>query len=129
MRLHLELGEVEAALAVYQKSSRSLAGWQPQESDWIDLIQALLDQNAWGEVAGVMREYIERAAEPSPRVRLKLAQVCIQKLGRPLQGLRVLGQIAVGSLPESLETARAKLVRQAEDMREEGELELQDELW
>ena len=34
MRLHLELGEVEAALAVYNKSSRSLPAWQPAESDW-----------------------------------------------------------------------------------------------
>jgi len=129
LRLHLELGEVEAALAVYNKSSRSTAGWQPAESDWLDLIQALLDQNAWGEAARVMRDYVERTAEPSPRVRLKLAQVFIQKLGRPLQGLNVLTQIGEGSLPESLETARRKLVRQAEHMREEGDLELQDELW
>ena len=41
----LELGEFEAAIAVYQKSSRSLAGWHPQESDWVSLIQAVLDHN------------------------------------------------------------------------------------
>ena len=50
MRLHLELGEVEAALAVYKKSSRSLSAWQPAESDWVDLIQALL-----GGMPGPMR--------------------------------------------------------------------------
>ncbi len=51
MRLHLELGEVEAALAVYNKSSRSLADWQPAESDWLDLIQGVLGQNAWDDAA------------------------------------------------------------------------------
>jgi hypothetical protein len=129
MRLHLELAEVEAALAVYNKSTRSLPGWQPAESDWRDLIQALLDLNAWGDATTVMRDYVQRSAEPSPRVRLKLAQVLIQKLARPLQALTILGQIPEGSLPESLESTRRKLIDEAENMREEGDLELQDELW
>jgi membrane associated rhomboid family serine protease len=129
MRLHLELGEVEAALAVYTKSTRALAGWQPAEPDWLDLIKAVLDQNAWADAVSVMRDYVERAPQPSSRVRLKLAQVLIQKLARPLQGLRVLDQVPPASLPESLEATRRKLVQEAEHMREEGDLELQDELW
>jgi membrane associated rhomboid family serine protease len=129
LRLHLELGEVEAALAVYNKSSRSLPAWQPAESDWRDLIQALLNLKAWGDATSVMRDYVQRTAEPSPRVRLKLAQVLIQKHSRPLQALTVLGQIPEGSLPDSLEATRRKLVQEAEHMREEGDLELQDELW
>ena len=68
MRLHLELGEVEAALAVYNKSSRSLSAWQPAEADWLDLIQALLGVNAWGDAAPVMRDYVQRSATAvSPR--------------------------------------------------------------
>ncbi len=129
LRLHLELGETEAAVAVYRQSMTSIAGWQPPDRDWVDLIQAVLGQNAWGEAARVMRDYVSRAVEPSPRVRLKLAQVLIQKLGRPLQGLRVLEQVPAADLPESLRTTRTQLERQAEEMRDEGELELQDELW
>jgi hypothetical protein len=129
MRLHLELGEVEAAVAVYKKSSRSLAGWQPQESDWVALIQAVLDQNAWGDAALIMRDYLKRSLTPTPRIRLKLAQVLIQRLARPALGLTVLDQIPESSLPELLEATRKKLVRQAQQMREDGELELQDEMW
>jgi membrane associated rhomboid family serine protease len=129
MRLHLELGEVEAAVAVYKKSSRSLAGWQPQESDWVALIQAVLDQNAWGDAALIMRDYLKRSPTPTPRIRLKLAQVLIQRLARPALGLTVLDQIPESSLPELLEATRKKLVRQAQQMREDGELELQDEMW
>ena len=56
-------------VAVYQKSSRSLAGWQPQESDWVNLIQALSVQNAWSDAALVMRDYVKRSPRPSPRIR------------------------------------------------------------
>ena len=129
LRRHLELGEVEAAIAVYQKSSRSLAGWQPQESDWVALIQAVLDQNDWNNAALIMRDYIKRAPAPSPRIRLKLGQILIQRLARPTLGLSVLDQIPEGSLAELLEATRRKLVCQAEQMRADGELELQDEMW
>ena len=131
MRLHVELGEVEAALDVYRKSSRSLPDWQPRESDWIDLIEAILDQNDWNEAVLVMRDYCRKTAEPSPRVALKLAQVLIQKLERPMQGLKVLAEIPEASLPESLKLTRRQLAHQAKQMREDedGTLELQDEMW
>jgi hypothetical protein len=129
MRLHLEMGELEAALAVYKKSRGRMSGWQPQESDWLDLIQALMTQDFWGEAARVMQDYLRCVPAPSPRVRLKLAQVLIQKLSRPTQGLAVLREIPDGALPEKLEPMRNQLHEQANHMREEGELELQDELW
>jgi membrane associated rhomboid family serine protease len=129
LRRHLELGEVEAAVAVYQKSSRSITAWQPDESDWVALIQAVLDQAAWDDAALIMRDYVRRSPAPSPRIRLKLGQILIQRLARPTLGLTVLDQIPAGSFSESLEATRRKLVRQAEQMREDGELELQDEMW
>jgi membrane associated rhomboid family serine protease len=129
LRLHLEMGEIEAALAVYKKWSSQMSDWHPQESDWLDLIQALIEQRDWGQAAYVMRDYIRNTPEPSPRVRLKLAQVLIQKLARPSQGLTILEEIPSGVLPAKLEPTRKKLIEQAQNMREEGELELQDEMW
>jgi hypothetical protein len=131
MRLHIELDEVEAALAVYKKSSRTLANWQPRESDWIDLIEAVLRENDWNEAVALMRDYSRETAEPSPRVLLKLAQILIQKLDRPAQGLKVLTEIGEGALPEPLEVTRRQLARQAEQKLEDedGSLELQDEMW
>jgi membrane associated rhomboid family serine protease len=127
-RGHLELGETEAALAVYHKARRSATGWQPPERDWRDLIEALLEQQLWDESVIVMRDYIRELAETSPRVRLKLAQILIQKQGRPQQALKVLGQISEGSLPENLEAMRTQLAHNAEAMREEGPLELDEDL-
>jgi membrane associated rhomboid family serine protease len=129
LRLHLEYGEVESALAVYRESMAKISGWQPQESDWRDLIQALLDQAYWGDAARVMRDYVSKIPDPSPRVRLKLAQVLIQRLARPAQALGILNEIPDGALPGKLEPTRAQLVKEAEHMLEEGELELKDELW
>src|SRR5262249_35219685 len=104
MRQHLELGEVEAALAGHPKASRSLPGWKPPEPDWRTLIEALLDQGFWNDAVLVMRDYVLKLSDPSPRVRLKLAQILIQKLNRPLQALKVLDQLADGSLPASLDS-------------------------
>ncbi len=129
LRQHLDLGEVEAALAVYRKWSRSASGWQPTERDCRDLIEALLEEDRWDDAVLVMRDYVSKQAEPSPRVRLKLAQILIQKLNRPIQGLKVLGQFPEGTLPESLETLRSRLALQAEAMQEEAPHELEDELW
>ena len=106
LRQHLELGEIEAALAEYKKSSRKLSGWHPPESDWIDLIQALSERDYWGEAAHVMRDYLRQVPEPAQRVRLKLAQVFIQKLGRPTQGLNTLHEIPPGALSAKLEPMR-----------------------
>lgn len=128
LRGHLELGETEAALAVYQKARRAPTPWQPPEREWRDLVEALLEQQLWDDSVAVMRDYLRELAEPSPRVRLKLAQVLIQRQGRPQQALKVLGQIPDGSLPGNLETIRQQLAHRAETLREEGPLELDEDL-
>ncbi len=129
MRQHLELGEVEVALSAYRKLSRGASARQPPDRDWRDLIEALLEQGLWEDAAQVMRDYVRMQSEPSPRVRLKLAQILIQRLGRPLQGLRLLGEFPEGSLPEALDEIRRRLVRQAEALQEDAPLELDDEPW
>jgi membrane associated rhomboid family serine protease len=127
-RQHLETGETETALAVYQKARRSPSGWQPPEPEWRALIEALLKLELWDDAVVVMRDYLRELAEPSPRVRLKVAQVLIQKMGRPMQGLKVLGQIPHGSLPQDLEAIRLRLAGRAKAMREEGLLEVDEDI-
>jgi membrane associated rhomboid family serine protease len=128
LRQHIELGEEEAALSVYDKARRSAAGWQLPESDWRDLVELLLKNQLWEDSVRVMRDYLRELPEPSIRVRLKLAQILIHKQGRPLQALKILAEIPESSLPENLETIRSQLVRQAEAVREEGPLELDEDL-
>jgi hypothetical protein len=103
-------------------------GWQPPEKEWRDLIEALSKLEHWDDAVLVMRDYVRDVPRPSPRLLLKLAQILIRKQGRPQQGLKVLAQVPAGSLPQDLETIRVQLVRRAEVMRDEGPLELDEDL-
>jgi membrane associated rhomboid family serine protease len=129
VREHLGLGEIEAALAVYQHYRRKLGQWRLPDRDWIALIQAAIDHKAWNEAVLVSRDYLAGVETASPRVRLKLAQILVQNMERPVQALKVLEGIAPGSLSPDLETARVKLAKKAAFLREEGVMELEDELW
>ena len=57
-------------------------------------------------------------------MRVKLAQVLIRDCQRPVAALRVLDEIPAGSLPADLEAARQKLAAKAQQMLEEGVLEI-----
>jgi membrane associated rhomboid family serine protease len=129
LRGHLEAGEIEAALGSYDKAVRTIPGWQPPGPDWLDLIKALNVAKLWPASVSVMEDYLRRAPDPTPRVRLKLAQILIREQQRPAHALRVLAEIPEQGLPASLAPLRAELTRQAEQMREEGVLELEGDAW
>jgi hypothetical protein len=128
LRGHLELDETEAALGVYQKAREQIAGWKPPPPEWLDLIKALVKHQMWESAVAVMQSYVEEVEAPSPRVRLKLAQLLVQKQERPARALRVLEQLENGPLPENLEAIRRQLGARARQMLEEGVLELGDEV-
>jgi len=127
-RGHLDANEIEAALAIYKGMRRKLRGWRPPDSDWTRLIKALLDQKAWDDAVGVMRAYLDESQLPSPKVRLKMAEVLIRHMDRPAAGLRVLEGVAAADLTAPLAQARSRLITMAETMREEGTLELDEEI-
>ena len=128
LRGHLELVEIEAALGVYLKSREHIAGWQPPPREWIELIKGLVEQQDWECAILVMQHYEREVEAPSSRVRLKLAQLLIQHQERPARALKVLGQIPAGSLSEPLESLRREIAKQAQQMLDDGVLELGDEV-
>ena len=129
LRGHLDVNESEAAHDVYATAVRTIPGWQPPAPDWLDLIKALSAARDWPASVTVMEDYLRRAPDPSPRVRLKLAQILIHEQQRPAHALRVLAEIPKDALPASLDTLRQQLITKAEQMREEGVLELEGESW
>jgi membrane associated rhomboid family serine protease len=128
-RAHLESGSIGEAYASYAKSIRTVAGWMPPDAEWLALIQTLLEGRDWRAGVTVMEDYLHRSPKPSARVRLRLAQVLVKEQQRPAHALKVLDEIPAGALPENLETAARQLRRQAEQMREDGVLELEGEAW
>jgi hypothetical protein len=128
LRGHLELEEIEAALGVYRQARQTIAGWRPPPPEWLELINGLIKGQSWDDSVALLQSYIEEVEDPSPRVRLKLGQLLVQKQERPARALKVLGKIPEGSLPQPLEALRRQLIKQAEQLRADGVLELGDEV-
>jgi membrane associated rhomboid family serine protease len=120
----IEQGDYASALAVYDKSTRTLVNW-PSQPDLHALIKAMHARKAEVDSIRLMRDHCRQFPDTAPRVPLKLAQILLRDRQRPGEALRVLAALPAGSLPADLESVRGKLVRQAELMQEEGVLELE----
>lgn len=122
----IELGEIDEALRIYDKTARTVPGW-PGEVEALDLIKRLHARGRAVESIPVMRDFCKNHPDGADRVRLKLAQVLIRDTEHPTQGLRVLEAIPDGALPANLEAVRGSLARQARAMIEDGVLEMEGE--
>jgi len=129
LRAHLDAGETEAAVGLYKATRRKLSGWRPPDPERVDLIKALVAAQAYEDAVGVMQAYLNESRLPSPKIRLKLAEVLIRRLNRPVAGLQTLDALPPSDLPANLADARRKLKALAEHLRdEEGVLELDAEI-
>jgi membrane associated rhomboid family serine protease len=126
LRAHLDADETEAAMGFYRAFRRKRPSWRPPDPERVDLIKALAAAGRWEDSAGVMQAYLDESRLPSPKIRLKLAEVLIRRLERPIAGLRVLGQIPSSDLPANLAEGRRKLEAMARRLQDEGTLELDD---
>jgi membrane associated rhomboid family serine protease len=127
VRSMIDTGDLAGALAAYDKSARSLVRW-PSQPDLYALIKAMHAQKAEADSVRLMRDHCRYYPEESSRMRLKLAHVLIRDRQRPAEALRVLADVPLGSLSPDLESTRRKLVRQAEQMQEDGVLELEEDV-
>jgi hypothetical protein len=124
---HLKLKEFEAAVAIYRHGRRRVAGWQPPERAYLELLQGVVHLADWDAALEIIPDYLAHSESPDVRVRLKLAQILIRHRTRPAKALEVLSEIPADSLPESLEATRAELIRRATAMINDGTLEIDDD--
>lgn len=128
-RVALENEGAAEAFVTYNRAVRTVAGWQPEEYGWTELIKGLVAAKEWRPAITVMEDYLRRSPDPSPRVRLTLAQVLVLEPQRPAHALRVLDELPEDSLPDALKKQRRSIVKKAEAMIEEGVYELEGENW
>lgn len=126
LRGHLDAEETEAAMGFYRATRHKRPAWRPPDPERIDLIKALVAVQWWEDAAGVMQAYLDESRLPAPKIRLKLAEVLIRRLDRPVAGLRTLERLPVSDLPANLAEGRRKLVAMAQHLQDEGTLELDD---
>jgi membrane associated rhomboid family serine protease len=129
LRRAIAEGHAGAALAIYQKLSKTPSAWEPPETELQALIKLVQQEKMWAESVPLLEQYVRRFPAKSARVRLKLAQVLIRDQQRPVQALRVLAEIPKDSLPKELEQLRLQLEQKATQMRDDGVLELEGENW
>lgn len=129
MRRMLQAGHAAAAAKFHVKMQGSLPGWGLSQRDLVRLIEILHERQAWEDSIPVMREFLQRYPEQGARVRLRAAQILIDKLHRPGQALRVLGRLPTEGLHPKLADARAQLMAKAQRLREHAPLELEAEDW
>jgi hypothetical protein len=120
----LEKGKVSAALQAYGKSAGAMAGW-PSQPELYSLIKAFHAKGAEVDSIRLMRDHCRNYPAQSTKMRLKLAQVLIRDCQRPTAAQRVLDEFGPDALGGDFEAARQRLVRQANQMVEEGVLELE----
>ncbi len=84
-------------------------------------------EKGWDDATGLMRAYLDESEFPSDKIRLRLAEVLIRRLDRPVAGTRVLEGVAEAGLAPPLAEVRRRLIALAEQMIEEGVLEIDDE--
>ncbi len=125
----LKEGHARGAHALNKKMTQTDGDWQLPEGDSRELTRKLLDSEAWPEAVESMVDHLRRFPD-AVRVRLKLARNsrCAMNVARPKQ-LRVLEKLPAGSLPESLQPVRVKLIDEATRLREQAPVELACEDW
>lgn len=124
VRSLVDSGEIATALEAYTKAARALPNW-PSQADLYDLIRAFHARGAEADSLPLMRDHCRYFPASSVKMRVKLAQILIRDFQRPVAAMRVLEEIPAGALPADLETARQRLNRKAQQMVDDGVLELE----
>ncbi len=122
----IDMGDMDAALSAYKKWMTAHANRPPRDA-LLAMIKAMHARREWAASILPMRALCRLHPENSAKVRLKLASLLLRKLQRPTEARRHLQQIAPGDLDPSLERHRRQLLAEAEQMIDEGVLELEED--
>lgn len=129
LRKLLEEKKGSAALAVYQKVSHVDKRWKLPEADLVNLIDLLHLENRFVESIPFLEDYLERFTDQEINFRLRLARILIEQQQRPAYALRVMSPLPETPLPEALERLRARLKTRAQELIDDGVLELEGRSW
>lgn len=127
---YLAAGEAKAALALHRRGKQQFReAWKLTEDEHVQLIGALRKAGEWEDAVQSMVEYLKTPQPRGPVVRLALAQVLVERLGRPRQALKVLAQLDSQHLPPSQRATFARLHERAEKAAEEDPFEVTADDW
>lgn len=124
----LDYGKPNAALTEY-RSIRDHSGTLLPAPLLLELANALFKEQQWDDVTLLFEEYVERFPEIADGVRLRLSGILVEKQQRPMAALRLLQEIPPKSLNEKQENYRSEVERRANELIDEGVIELEGRSW
>jgi membrane associated rhomboid family serine protease len=125
----LKTDEPAAALAVHRRGKLQFADWRLTEPEHVQMIQALRKWQLWDDTVLSMVEYLHLFTERASLVRLALAQLLVEQLNRPVQGIKVLARIDPKQLPAPQQQKLAALRKRAQNAAEENPFEATVDDW
>ena len=121
--------EPAAALAVHRRGKLQFSDWRLEEPQHVQMIQGLRKWQLWDDAVISMVEYLHVYTERASLVRLALAQLLIEQLSRPVQGLKVLAKLDLKQLPPPQQQKLAALKKRAEKDADENPFEATVDDW
>jgi hypothetical protein len=122
---YLAAGEGKAALAVHRRGQKQFAQqWQLSEDEQIQLITLLRKGQDWEDAVQLMVEYLKTPQPRETMVRAALAQILVERLNRPGQGLKVLNSLDLSSLGDKQRAACEALRQKAQRLVEDNPYEV-----
>lgn len=128
MRFSLQRGKPAAALAEYRRALEFDPNHIFTAADRRSLIDVMGKAEMWNEVGPLMEQYVDDYPDDVP-MRLQLAAVLAEVEQRPRQALRVLDELPTGELDERQNRRRERIETQAQQLIDEGVMELQGRRW
>jgi membrane associated rhomboid family serine protease len=126
---YLEIDQPDQALMVYRRAVDMKTPLMLDRAALLRLITGLHKRQQWADSSPLMAELIDRFPDDSQLVRLKLAQICLVELEKPLRALDLLAGLNDAKLPAPQEQLARKLAAAAQRQVAQGELEVDDATW
>ncbi len=129
IRTLVAAGRVQEAYEFYRQRAIVLDNWRLPETDLRNVITAFHKQGEWNASIPAMVELLQSSPQDSTNVRLKLAQILVQKQQRPAQAWNVFSKVDPSAIHGSQQEHYLKLKRAIEKARAENPYDFVDADW
>ena len=129
MREMLRAGKPQSALAEYRKRLRIVDHWPLDADDLQALADGQFKLKDWNEAVPLMEEFVKRFPARADAVRIKLATLWCDVQTRPRAALKLLDQVELDDLSDSLRNHVAQIRQKAEGMIDDDTFELDGKSW
>ena len=119
----------QAALAEYHKRLRIVDHWPLGEEDLLTLADGMFKLKNWTEAIPQLEEFVMRFPAQADAARIKLAAVFCEVKTRPRAALKLLDEIEMDDLPDSIRSYIAQIRQKAEGMLGDDTFELDGKSW